>query len=73
MLAPGTSFLDIGCGSGRVARYLLDKRIKTYWFDRHRDMVNGCSQEISNATLDLALSPPSGLGWFMKSSSTAVA
>jgi SAM-dependent methyltransferase len=48
MLAPGTSFLDIGCGCGRVARYLLDKRIKTYrGFDRHRGMVNWCSQEIS--------------------------
>jgi len=50
MLAPGTDFLDIGCGCGRVARYLLDSPIKTYrGFDRHHGMVNWCSEEISKS------------------------
>src|SRR5215467_10088435 len=48
MLAPGANFLDIGCGCGRLARYLLDKPIRTYrGFDRHPGMVHWCSQEIS--------------------------
>jgi len=48
MLVPGTRFLDVGCGCGRVARYLLSKPIESYTgFDRHPGMIKWCQDEIT--------------------------
>jgi ubiquinone/menaquinone biosynthesis C-methylase UbiE len=48
MLMPGTSFLDVGCGCGRVARFLLQKPIGSYTgFDRHPGMIQWCRENIS--------------------------
>jgi SAM-dependent methyltransferase len=49
MLTPGASVLDIGCGCGRLARYLLELPIGSYvGFDRHKGMVAWCAQEIGS-------------------------
>ena len=49
MLGPGTQFLDVGCGCGRLARQLLGTAIASYvGFDRHRGMVDWCTQEITS-------------------------
>ena len=41
-------FLDVGCGCGRIARYLMDKSLKSYTgFDRHGGMIEWCAKEIT--------------------------
>jgi len=48
MLRPGTHFLDVGCGCGRVARYLTGESVGSYTgFDRHPGMINWCQAEIA--------------------------
>lgn len=48
MIVPDTHFLDVGCGCGRVARYLLAFPIKFYTgFDRHPGMIEWCQKEIT--------------------------
>jgi cyclopropane fatty-acyl-phospholipid synthase-like methyltransferase len=48
MLTPTTDLLDVGCGCGRLARYLTDSTLHSYiGFDRHPGMVRWCQQEIS--------------------------
>lgn len=48
MTKPGTSFLDVGCGCGRIARYLLSKPIASYTgFDRHPGMIRWCRDNLS--------------------------
>lgn len=49
MLGEHVRLLDIGCGCGRVARYLLEKPLASYvGFDRHRGMIDWCASEISS-------------------------
>lgn len=48
MLGSHVRLLDIGCGCGRVARYLMDKPLGSYvGFDRHAGMVEWCNREIT--------------------------
>lgn len=48
MTMSDTDFLDVGCGCGRVARYLLNKPIRSYaGFDRHPGMIDWCREEIA--------------------------
>src|SRR5262245_21815205 len=47
MLGEHVRLLDVGCGCGRVARYLLTQPLASYvGFDRHRGMINWCVAEI---------------------------
>jgi SAM-dependent methyltransferase len=47
MLGEDIRLLDIGCGCGRVARYLLERPLASYvGFDRHRGMIDWCLREI---------------------------
>jgi SAM-dependent methyltransferase len=49
MLGEDIRLLDIGCGCGRVARYLLERPLASYvGFDRHRGMIDWCLQEIAS-------------------------
>ena len=49
MLPEGAEFLDVGCGCGRVARYLMDRSVKSYTgFDRHKGMIEWCRQQITS-------------------------
>lgn len=46
----GARILDIGCGCGRLARYLVDEPITKYvGFDRHHGMIEWCQQNITPA------------------------
>ena len=48
MLNQETRFLDVGCGCGRVARYLLNRPIQAYiGFDRHPGMIQWCQEQIT--------------------------
>lgn len=49
MLTSNAGVLDIGCGCGRLARFLTGSPIGAYvGFDRHKGMVDWCTQEISS-------------------------
>ena len=48
MLDTQTDLLDVGCGCGRVARYLVDRPLHSYTgFDRHPGMIEWCVGEIA--------------------------
>jgi SAM-dependent methyltransferase len=48
MLGEHIRFLDVGCGCGRFARYLLEKPLASYTgFDRHPGMIDWCCREIT--------------------------
>ena len=48
MLGAEKDLLDVGCGCGRVARYLLDRPLRSYMgFDRHPGMVKWAVDEIT--------------------------
>ena len=49
MIKSGSDLLDVGCGCGRLARYLTDSPIQSYrGFDRHAGMVKWCVDEIQS-------------------------
>ena len=49
MLTSGARLLDVGCGCGRLARYLIELSIGSYHgFDRHKGMVDWCIQQIGS-------------------------
>jgi ubiquinone/menaquinone biosynthesis C-methylase UbiE len=49
MTGPGTDFLDVGCGCGRVARCLMAKPLDSYvGFDRHPGMIQWCTDELTS-------------------------
>ena len=49
MLSEGVEFLDVGCGCARVARYFMDRSVKSYTgFDRHKGMIEWCRQQITS-------------------------
>jgi len=48
MLGDGIDFLDVGCGCGRLARFLKDEPLRSYeGFDRHPEMVAWCNQVLA--------------------------
>jgi ubiquinone/menaquinone biosynthesis C-methylase UbiE len=48
MVEPGVAFLDVGCGCGRVARFLMDDPIGRYeGFDRHQGMIAWCNDVLA--------------------------
>ena len=49
LVGPDVTFLDVGCGCGRMARALLDEPIRAYvGFDRHPGMIEWCHREITS-------------------------
>jgi SAM-dependent methyltransferase len=47
LTSPETDLLDVGCGCGRLARFLVDTPIRAYTgFDRHPGMIDWCRREI---------------------------
>jgi SAM-dependent methyltransferase len=49
LLGPSVTFLDVGCGCGRMARGLLEEPLKAYiGFDRHPGMIEWCQREIAS-------------------------
>jgi SAM-dependent methyltransferase len=50
MIEPGSDFLDVGCGCGRVARGLLSTSIRSYTgFDRHPGMIDWCKENLADS------------------------
>jgi SAM-dependent methyltransferase len=50
MISPGVRFLDVGCGCGRVARFLLDEPLAEYvGFDRNSNMIDWCNEYLAPA------------------------
>ena len=48
MIGPGVRFLDVGCGCGRVARFLLDEPLAEYvGFDRNPSMIHWCNEYLA--------------------------
>ena len=48
MLHPDVRFLDVGCGCGRIARWLLAEELAAYTgFDRHPGMIAWCQENIT--------------------------
>ena len=48
MLSEGVEFLDVGSGCARVARYFMDRSVKSYTgFDRHKGMIEWCRLQIT--------------------------
>ena len=48
MVGAGTVFLDVGCGCGRVARFLMAEPIAVYaGFDRHPGMIAWCTEVLA--------------------------
>ena len=49
LIGSSTTFLDVGCGCGRVARVLLNESLNSYvGFDRHLGMIQWCQREITS-------------------------
>jgi len=49
LLGPNVTFLDVGCGCGRIARALLREPLRAYvGFDRHLGMIQWCQREITS-------------------------
>jgi cyclopropane fatty-acyl-phospholipid synthase-like methyltransferase len=48
LLAKGARMLDIGCGCGRLPRFLMDEPVASYdGFDRHPGMIDWCRREFA--------------------------
>ena len=48
LTSPQTDLLDVGCGCGRLARFLVETPIRAYTgFDRHPGMIDWCRREIA--------------------------
>ena len=48
LLHKGARLLDVGCGCGRIARWLVDDPLDSYLgFDRHRGMIDWCRQNFA--------------------------
>jgi SAM-dependent methyltransferase len=49
MIGAGVDLLDVGCGCGRLARFLLEEPIERYeGFDRHPGMIAWCNDELTS-------------------------
>ncbi|MBI2883469.1 MAG: methyltransferase domain-containing protein [Candidatus Methylomirabilis oxyfera] len=49
LVGPDVTFLDIGCGCGRIARVLACEPLRAYvGFDRHPEMIRWCQEEITS-------------------------
>ena len=50
LLGPGARLLDVGCGCGRIARWLVDDPIESYvGFDRHPGMIEWCQRNFADS------------------------
>lgn len=48
LLHEGARLLDVGCGCGRIARWLIDDPLRSYLgFDRHRGMIEWCRESFA--------------------------
>jgi SAM-dependent methyltransferase len=48
MIGAGIDFLDVGCGCGRLPRFLLDEPLRSYeGFDRHPGMIAWCNEMLA--------------------------
>lgn len=51
LVGPDVTFLDVGCGCGRIARELAHESLRAYvGFDRHPEMIRWCQEEITTRT-----------------------